>query len=117
MAELLVELFRMGRADGWHYFTPRADHHDICLSGRIDRSLICVVYLVIAEWLPYNPHGLHGTRFPGLDLYCTDPAQPLTTAGEELDHLQIDHDLSETCKKIGARATTGAAFFGQNIYD
>ena len=30
--------------------------------------------------------------FPGLDLYCAGPAQPLTTAGEELDYL--DHDLS-----------------------
>ena len=31
--------------------------------------------------------------FPGLDLYCTDPAQPLTTAGGEQDDL--DHDLSD----------------------
>ena len=30
--------------------------------------------------------------FPGLDLYHADPAQPLTTAGEELDDL--DHHLS-----------------------
>ena len=30
---------------------------------------------------------------PGLDLYCADPAQPLTTAGEELDY--PDHDLSK----------------------
>ena len=31
--------------------------------------------------------------FPGLDLpYEADPAQPLTSAGEELDNL--DHDLS-----------------------
>ena len=29
--------------------------------------------------------------FPELDLYYADPAQPLTTAGEELDDL--DHDL------------------------
>ena len=28
-----------------------------------------------------------------LDLYCTDRAQPLTTAGEDLDDL--DHDLSD----------------------
>ena len=26
----------------------------------------------------------------GLDLYFVDPVQPLTTAGEELDDLQID---------------------------
>ena len=31
--------------------------------------------------------------FPGLDLYCADLAQSLTTAGEELDDL--DHDLSD----------------------
>ena len=30
--------------------------------------------------------------FPVLDLYYADPAQPLTTAGEELDYLH--HDLS-----------------------
>ena len=29
--------------------------------------------------------------FPGLDLYCAHPAQPLTTAGEEIEHL--DHDV------------------------
>ena len=36
------------------------------------------------------------------DLYCTDPSHPLSTAGEELDHLDRDisvddpsvHDLS-----------------------
>ena len=31
--------------------------------------------------------------FPGLDLYYTEPAQPLTTAREELHYL--DHDLSD----------------------
>ena len=31
--------------------------------------------------------------FPGLDLHYTDPGQPLTTAGEKLDHL--DHDQPE----------------------
>ena len=30
--------------------------------------------------------------FPGSDLYDADPAQPLATAGDELDDL--DHDLS-----------------------
>ena len=30
--------------------------------------------------------------FAGLDLYCVNPAQPPTTAGEELDPL--DDDLS-----------------------
>ena len=42
--------------------------------------------------------------FPWLDLYCTDPAQALTTAREELDDLDHDlydlfdlSDLSEVC--------------------
>ena len=30
--------------------------------------------------------------FPGLDLSYTGHAQPLTTAGEELDHLSVDID-------------------------
>ena len=30
--------------------------------------------------------------FPGLDLYYADPAQSLTTVGEEIDYL--DHELS-----------------------
>lgn len=33
--------------------------------------------------------------FPWLDPYYVDPAHPLTTAGEELDHL--DHDFPEVC--------------------
>ena len=36
--------------------------------------------------------------FPALDLYHADPAQPLTTAGEELDDLHNDlFDLSARC--------------------
>ena len=41
-------------------------------------------------------HDLQCHRFPGLDLLdlCrTDPAQPLTTVGEELDDL--NHDMLE----------------------
>ena len=40
---------------------------------------------------------LCSTCFPALDVYYADPAQPLTTAGEELDHLDhdLDHDLSD----------------------
>ena len=53
--------------------------------------------------------------FHGFDLYYTDPgsvfcrscttyadpAQPLTTAGVELDHLQsVDHGLSEMCTSV-----------------
>ena len=41
--------------------------------------IICVTWHIFLEY----------------DLYCANPAQPLTTAGEELDDL--DHDLSEVC--------------------
>ena len=40
----------------------------------------------VAWWDPYNLRDL--ARIPRLDLYYADPAQPLTTAGEELDDLQ-----------------------------
>ena len=48
----------------------------------------------------YDPSRFPGERritcmvqvmYPGLDLLYADPAQPLTTAGEELDNL--DHDM------------------------
>ena len=36
--------------------------------------------------------------FPGLDLYCTNPAQHPMTAGEDLDDLcDLDRDLSNVC--------------------
>ena len=39
--------------------------------------------------------------FPGLNLYCTDPAQRLIAAGEDLDYLSVDDisvdDLSDLC--------------------
>ena len=40
-------------------------------------------------------HALRQHTFSGFDdLYCTDPpVRLLTTAGEELDHLWIDHDI------------------------
>ena len=31
--------------------------------------------------------------FPGMDLYRTDPAQPLTTPGEELNDLSVDRNI------------------------
>ena len=33
--------------------------------------------------------------FPGLDLYCKDPAQHLATAGQDPDDL--DRDMNEVC--------------------
>ena len=43
---------------------------------------------------------VYGTLFHGLDLYCTDPAQQLMTAGKDLpaDDLDLDlSDLSDVC--------------------
>ena len=39
--------------------------------------------------------------FRGLGMFYADPAQPLPTAGEELDHL--DHDLSEGVEVLDGR--------------
>ena len=44
--------------------------------------------------MPHNLHDLAHTS-PGLNLRCADPSQPPTAAGEELDYLLIDHDLSQ----------------------
>ena len=42
--------------------------------------------------------------FPGLDLYGTDPSQPLTTAREELDFLDRDiSDLSDLDRGLSVR--------------
>ena len=39
--------------------------------------------------------------FSGLDLYCTDPAQHLTTAGYDLDDLyDLDRDLSDLSVRL-----------------
>ena len=46
-----------------------------------------------AGWDRYNVHDLQSHMLPRLDLYCADPAQPLTAAGEALDDL--NHDLSD----------------------
>ena len=50
-------------------------------------------------------------RFAGLDLCYADPAQPLTTAGDELDDLDHDlSDLSEVCIWITSKIQmTGCA--------
>ena len=38
--------------------------------------------------------------FPGVDLYLADPAQPLTTAGEELDDLDDLSEEGNICRQI-----------------
>ena len=41
----------------------------------------------------------------GWELYHADPAQPLTTAAEELDHISVDYlsavDLTDLCPRRG----------------
>ena len=41
----------------------------------------------VAGRKPYDQHDL--PQFPGLDLCQADPAQPLTTAGKQVDHLRM----------------------------
>ena len=48
--------------------------------------------------------------FHWLDLYNADPAQALTTAGEELDYL--DHDLSDLSEVF--RVVNSGRFAGFN---
>ena len=48
----------------------------------------------VAGWDPCNLHMIYSsTCFLGCICTCTDPVQPLTTGDEELDDLQVDHDL------------------------
>ena len=48
--------------------------------------------------------------FPGLGLYYADPAQPLSTAGEELDDLyDLDHDLSDLSEVCNSQQCGRAA--------
>ena len=64
----------------------------------------------VARWDPHNLHDLAQVLLGWicttqilLDLYYSDPAQPLITAGEELDYVdhdlfdlsEVDHDLSD----------------------
>ena len=46
----------------------------------------------VARWGPYNLRDLRIAHVPWVGyVYCTDPAQPLTTAGEEPDDLDDLH--------------------------
>ena len=48
--------------------------------------------------------------FPGLDLYCADPARSLTAAGEELLTDDLDHDLYvQAVKGLGSAGQPLAA--------
>ena len=50
----------------------------------------------VAEWETYDLHDFAHVSWVGSVLQNADPAQPLTTAGDELDDL--DHDLSDLCE-------------------
>ena len=69
--------------------------HDLDISGIIDHDLYDLQGSAhVAGWEPNKTcHGSIEHMFPGVDLYCADPAQPLTTAGEKTSLL--DHDLSD----------------------
>ena len=41
----------------------------------------------------YNLHYLLNREFPGVAVCYADPAQPPTTAGEELDDLSVDRKI------------------------
>ena len=58
----------------------------------------------VAAWEPFNKRVvLH--MVPELDPYYAEHAQPLTTAGEELDD-HLDHDLSDLSVR-GAKICLG----------
>ena len=66
-----------------------------------------MIELVFAGWEPYDLHDLAHTCWAGSVVH-TDPAQPRTMAGEELDDLDdLDHDLSNsTCAFLPRKAIT-----------
>ena len=83
---------------GWLVCTPRTDGlydlsplHDPDLSRQV-YSRSCIYDLSCGRvGVAYSASS--STCIPELDMYCTGPAQPLTTAGEEL--YDLDHDLSD----------------------
>ena len=93
-------------------FPPRAydrfpqSVHDLDTSRQIS-SQILYDLLIFSGWDPDYLHDLQQHKFSVLDLFCAAPAQPLTTAGEELlddldhdlsvDDLVIDHYICEVC--------------------
>ena len=75
------------------HLKPRKDHRfpldNPHISGQILLFLICVIYLMLPSGSSKNY--MTEDTFPGLDLYYTDLAQLLVTAGYYLDDLH--HDL------------------------
>ena len=74
--QFMIYMYLPGRADLFPIL-----HHlaHVAAWGRI----ICIIHL-------YST-----CLFPGLDLYYADATQTLMTAGEELDNLDLAHDLSQ----------------------
>ena len=73
--------------------------------GRSISDLVWSTVAHVVGWDPYDLHDLLQHMLSGLDLYYADPGQPLTTAGEELDH--VDHDVSEVCTIISTSRVIG----------
>ena len=61
--------------------------------------MICYDLAHVAEWEPYNLHDQYTALVPGLELYHTDPAQHIITAGDNLDDLDDLSDLSYKIRK------------------
>ena len=61
--------------------------------GRYIPDLYDPLLAHVVGWELYNLHDLVRLSWVGSVLRYTDPAQPLTTAGKEMD--DIDHDLSD----------------------
>ena len=82
-------LFYRGLQGGKHdekNRTPRTDdrfplHGIIDLLGRTDVFPILHDLDHVSGWEPYDLYDLRYHMFPGLDLYYSDPAEPLTAAG------------------------------------
>ena len=77
----------------------RADHlsllHDLDVL-RADRFLDLYFLARVAGWEPCHPH--HPAH--GMDMYHADPAQPLITAGEDLEDLDRDLPLEFILKVV-----------------
>ena len=75
-------------------FTLRTDNrlalHDLDISGQIDTFMICRILAPAAGWEPYNLHDAQQDMFCRVrSAPCTDPAKPLTTAGDELQYITL----------------------------
>lgn len=78
--------------------------------------------MFFAGWKPYNLLDLVHVSWVVWDLYCTDPAHPLVTAGDnshDLDDLDdvddLDHGPSEVCNFARGSSTKLGALLSQRV--